>query len=148
MSTAVASRELREFGKTPDSRPLDEAIWHAWVEKGRAQDGRSGAARMKAVKWVSLVGLLALAGLWSHLTPYDVVVRFVVAAGAIVVTFHAIHAGRYASAAAFAAVALLFNPVVPVFSFSGDWPRAIVLASALPFVASLTAPIVRKERNG
>jgi len=54
---------------------------------------------------------------------------------------------HYASAAVFAAVALLYNPVAPVFSFSGDWPRALVLASALPFVASLTAPIVSKEPN-
>ena len=73
--------------------------------------------------------------------------RFVVAAGAIAVMFHTIHAGRYALATVFAAVALLYNPVVPVFSFSGDWPRAVVVASALPFVASLTAPLVRTKRD-
>jgi hypothetical protein len=88
-----------------------------------------------------------VAGLWSHLGPYDVVARFVVAAGAIAVMFHSIHAGRYALAAVFAALALLYNPVAPVFSFSGGWLRVVVLASALPFVASLTAPIVRKKRD-
>ena len=88
-----------------------------------------------------------MAGLWTHLAPYDVVARFIVAAGAIVVMFHAFHTGHHVLAAALAAVALLYNPVVPVFSFSGDWPRALVVASAVPFVASLTAPIERSERD-
>jgi len=147
MSTAVASRELREVWEPPQSRPLDEEVWHVWVEKGRAQDKRSCAARVKAVNWVSLVGLLAVAGLWSHLTPYDTLVRFVVAAGAIVVMFHAIHAGHYALAAVFGALALLYNPVAPVFSFSGEWQRALVVASAAPFVASLASRNLRKEHN-
>jgi uncharacterized protein DUF6804 len=147
MSTAVASRELRKVWEPPRSRPLDEAIWHAWMEKGRDQDRRNSAARMKAVKWVSLVGLLAVAGLWSHLTPYDVVARFIVAAGAIVVMFHAIHAGHYAFAAVFGALALLYNPVAPVFSFSGEWQRALVVASAAPFIASLAARSLRTEHN-
>jgi hypothetical protein len=145
MSTTVASRELQKVWEPPRSRPVDEAIWHAWVEKGRAQDNRSSAARMKAVNWVSLVGLLAVAGLWSHLAPYDTLVRFVVAAGATVVMFHAIHAGHYALAAVFGALALLYNPVAPVFSFSGEWQRALVAASAIPFLASLAS---RKSEEG
>jgi uncharacterized protein DUF6804 len=119
--------------------PLDEAVWQAWVRKGRAQEERSYAARMKAVKWISLAGLLlaAAAGLWSDLTPYDIV-RFVVAAGAMVLMFRAFHARQYAFAPVFGALALLYNPVAPVFSFSGAWQRALVVASAAPFVASLT----------
>ena len=147
MSTSAGLRELREVWEPPLSKPLDEAVWQAWVEKGRAQERRSSAARLKAVKWVSLAGLLAVAGLWSHLAPYDVVVRFVVAAGAIVVMLHAIHGGHYAFAALFAALALLYNPLAPVFSFSGDWQRALVVASAAPFVASLASRNVRAELN-
>ena len=145
MHTPNGLQELSEVREPPPSNRLDEAVWQAWLKKGRARDRRNGAARMVAVKWVSLTGLVVVAGLWSHLGPYDVAARFVVALGAIAVMFHAIHAGRYASAAGFAAVALLYNPLAPVFSFFGDWPRALVLAGALPFVASLTAPIVRKE---
>jgi hypothetical protein len=74
---------------------------------------------MTAVKSVSIVALLAAAGLWPHGMPYEVVVRFVVAAGALL-----------------AVLALLYDPVVPVFSFSGDWQRGLVVASALPFVVS------------
>jgi len=32
---------------------------------------------------------------------------------------------------------VLFNPIAPVFDFSGDWQRALLVASAAPFVASL-----------
>jgi low affinity Fe/Cu permease len=39
--------------------------------------------------------------------------------------------------AVFAALALLYNPVAPVFSFSGTWQRALVVATAIPFVTSL-----------
>ena len=147
MPTPIGLQELWEVRELPPAKPLDEAVWQAWLEKGRERDRRNSAARMVAVKWVSLAGLVMVAALWSYLGPYDVVARFVVAAGAIAVMFHAIHDGRYALAAVFAAVALLYNPVMPAFSFSGDWPRALVLASAVPFVASLTAPTVRKEPN-
>jgi hypothetical protein len=92
---------------------------------------------MKAVKWVSIAGLLAVAGLWSHLTPYEMAVRFMVAASAMVVMFQASHARHYTFAAVFGALVLLYNPLAPVFSFSGDWQRALVFASTVPFVASL-----------
>ena len=88
--------------------------------------------------WVSIGGLLATAGLWSHLTPYEVIVRFIVAGTAMVVMFQAFHARHYAVAAVFGGLALLYNPLAPVFSFSGDWQRALVFASTGPFVASLS----------
>lgn len=147
MSTSLGFQKLLEVRERPPSKQLDEAVWQAWVEKGRARDRRNSAARLMAVNWVSLAGLLVVAGLWSHLAPYDVVARFILAAGAIVVMSHAIHEEQYALAVMFAAVALLYNPVVPVFSFSGDWLRAVVLVSAMPFVASLTARNVRTEHN-
>ena len=74
-------------------------------------------------------------------------VRFIVAAGAIVVMFQAFHARHYAFAAVFGALALLYNPVRHAFSFSGDWQRALVVASAVPFVASLAWGSARTEHN-
>ncbi len=146
-SKVVGLQELLGVRELPPSKRLDETVWQGWMEKGRARDRRSSAARLMAVKWVSLAGLLVVAGLWSHLTPYDVVARFVVAAGAIVLMFHAIHVGHYALAAVFGTLALLYNPVAPVFSFSGEWQRVIAVASAAPFVASLTGRNVREESN-
>ena len=147
MSTSVALQGSRKAWEPPRAKPLDEGVWQAWLEKGRAQDRRSNAARLKAVKWVSAAALLAATGLWSHLAPYELVVRFIVAASAIVVMLQAFHARHYAFAAVFGALALLYNPVAPVFSFSGGWQRAVVVASAAPFVASLAWRNVRMEHN-
>jgi hypothetical protein len=146
MPTFAEPEESQSAWAPPAARPLDEAVWQAWVAKGRAQDRRSGAARIKAVKWDSIAGLLAAAGLWSHLGPFEVVVRFLVTASAMVVMFQAFQARYYAVAAVFGALALLYNPVAPAFSFSGDWQRAVV-ASAVTFVASLAWPIKRIART-
>jgi hypothetical protein len=123
--------------KGSPAMPLDEAVWQAWVAKGRARDRRSSAARVNAVKWVSIAALLVAAALWSELAAYEVVIKFVVAAGAIVVMLSLVRARRYAFAAVFGALALLYNPLASVFSLSGDWQRAVMVASASPFVATL-----------
>ena len=129
------------------AKPLnDSSLWHAWVARGRVQDRRRTAARAKAFKWASIAGLLAAAGLWSHLPPYEVVVRWLLAGGAIVVMFQAFRARHYGFAAVFGALALLYNPVAPAFSLSGDWHRYLVVVSALPFVASLAWRNARLER--
>ena len=65
------------------------------------------------------------------------VLRFLVVAAAVAVMLQTLRTRRYLSAALFAALAVLFNPIAPVFGFSGDWQRALLLASAAPFVASL-----------
>jgi len=148
MATTVGLSKATQVWELPVSTPLDEVAWRAWGAKGRAQDRRDSATRMKAVKWVSIAALLVAAGLWSQLTPYEVVVRFIVAAGAIFVMFQAFQARNYAVAAVFAALALLYNPVAPVFSFSGDWQRVLVVGSAVPFVVSLTWRKVRLAHNG
>ena len=147
MSTSVELPGPQETWSLPGATQLDEAVWQAWVAKGRAQDRRSSAARIKAVKWASIAGLLGAAGLWSHLAPFEVVVRFVVTASALVVMFQAFQTRHYAVAAVFGAIALLYNPVAPVFDFSGDWQRAVVVASAVPFVASLVWGNARMKNN-
>ena len=144
MSTSV---ELLGPWAPPASEPLDEVVWQAWVAKGRARDRRSSVTRIKAVRWASIAGLLAASGLWSHVAPFEAVVRFVVTAGAMVLMFQAFHAKRYAVAAAFGVLALCYNPVAPAFSFSGDWQRAVVGASAVPFIASLVWPNGRNRRT-
>lgn len=71
-------------------------------------------------------------------------------ASAMVVMFEALQAGYHAVAAVFGALALFCNPVAPAFSFSGDWQRAVVVTSAVPFGASLAWPngrIARTKHN-
>jgi hypothetical protein len=139
MSASVTLQKTEDVFAPPLAKPLDESVWQAWVLKGRAQDERSHAAAMKAVTWISLVTLLLVAaGLWSYIRPYDVAVRFLLAAGGLLLMFQAVHTRHYAFATVFGALALLYNPVVPVFSFSGAWQSAFVMASAVPFIVSLT----------
>lgn len=147
MSGSVVHHEFGSGWNPPLPKPEPELEWQAWVAKGRARDQRKRAARVKAVKWVSIAVLLATAAFWSHLTPYDVVVRFIVAGAALVVMTQALHAKNYAFAAVFGVAALLYNPVLPAFTFSGDWQRAVVVASALPFVGSLVWRSARAEHN-
>jgi len=123
--------------EAPAVKPLDEAVWQAWIAKGRARDRQARETRIKALKWGSIVALLALAGLWSQLTSYDIVIRCILAAAGVGMMFEAFNKRQYALVAVFAALAVLYNPVAPVFSFSGNWQRALVVASAIPFVTSL-----------
>jgi Family of unknown function (DUF6804) len=139
MSTSVTLQKAQGVFAPPLAKPLDESMWQAWVLKGRAQDERSHAVGMKAMTWLSLVTLLLVAaGLWSYITPYDVAIRFLLAAGGLVLMFQAFRTRHYAFAAVFGALALLYNPVAPAFSFSGGWQSVFVMASAVPFIASLT----------
>jgi hypothetical protein len=141
--------ETEEFSvwAPPAARPLDEAVWQAWAARGRARDRRSSAARISAVKCASIAVLLGAAGLWSHLAPFEVAVRFLVTASATVVLFQALRARQYAVSAMFGALAVFYNPVAPVFSFSDDWQRAVVAASAVPFVLSLPWGDKRAKNN-
>ena len=132
---------------TPAAMPLDGAVWAAWVARGRAQDRQSSARRVRAVKWASIAALLAAAGLWSYLTPFEDAVRLLVTASSMVVMFRAFESRNYAVAAAFGALALFYNPVLPVFPLAGNWQRAIVVVSSVPFLASLAWPDGRNVRT-
>jgi len=147
MSALAALQDPNETWKLPQGKQLDEAVWRAWVARNREQDRRGSDSRMKALKWASILGLFAAAALGSQLAPYDVAVRFIVMAGGIAAMFQAQRARRYASVAVFAAIAALYNPVMPVFTFSGAWQHALLAASALPFIASLTWRNARLAHN-
>ncbi len=137
MSDAVEVKKPATAWEAPAVKPLDEAVWQAWIAKGRARDRQSRETRTKVLMWGSIVALLAIAWLWSQLASYDTLIRFVVAAAAIGMMFDAFNKRQYALVAVFAALVLLYNPVAPVFSFSGNWQRALVVASAIPFATSL-----------
>lgn len=146
MST-IEVREAGQHWQPPASKPLDEAVWQAWLLKGRERDKQGLLRRAIAVEWISILVLLAVAGLWSQVGPYAVVVRFVVAACAIAAMFHAFRVRRYAFAVAFAGLAVFYNPLAAVFSLSGDWSRALVVASAFPFAVSLAFRTSRQAQN-
>ncbi len=148
MSDPVGLKGSTNTSTTPASKPLDEAVWQAWKVKGRAQDNRGREARIKALKWGSIVALLTVAGIWSQVPSYDIVIRCVLAAGAIGVMFEAFNKRQYALGAVFAGLVLLYNPVAPVFDFSGNWQRALVVLSAVPFAASLARRDMKEAQIG
>ena len=119
------------------SKPLNEGVWRAWLEKNRLEETRNSVARTKAVKWFCIAVLIAAAALSSHIASYQGGVRFIVALGAVIVMCQGFRTHRYYFAALFAAMIVFYNPLFPTFTLSGDWERLIVLASVIPFIASL-----------
>lgn len=72
----------------------------------------------KIMKWICIAGLL-LAVLWRPSQDYQVLLQFGVCGGALLGALHASRAGNYFWATAFAAIAVLFNPIAPfVFSIT------------------------------
>ena len=137
MSDAVGVKRPATTWEPPAVNPLDEAVWQAWKAKGRARDRQGRATRIKALNWGSIVVLLTVGGLWSQLASYEILIRCVLAAAAAGMMLEAFNKRQHALGAVFAGLALLYNPVAPVFSFSGNWQRPLVFASAIPFVTSL-----------
>ena len=130
------------------SKPLDDTVWRAWLNKNLIEERQRAVARIKTLKWACIGVLMATAVVSSYVSSpyvpaYQAVVRFAIGLGAIVILFESLRTRQYTFAALFAAVVLLFNPVVPTFALAGHW--VILLAAVLPFVASL---VWMKERIG
>ena len=67
MLTSIELPGSQKAWKPPETKPLDETIWQAWLAKGREQDRRNGTARIRALKWLSIAGLLVAAALCFYL---------------------------------------------------------------------------------
>lgn len=119
-------------------RPLDEEVWRRWQAKNRLHDERSAARFTKVVKGACMATLLVAAALPLYIAPYQNALRFIIAAGAAMVTLQALQARRYAVAALFAATGLLYNPVIPTFRLDGKWQVLIILLTVVLFGISLT----------
>ena len=91
------------------------------------------------MKSVSLAALLLAATSWRSAPNYQLLLDFVVCMAAIVVAQQAVRAKRYLWTAAFAAIAVLFNPVVPVPRPTGDLFLLMIFVCLAPFAISLAA---------
>ena len=96
---------------------------------------------------VAGIGVAASAGFFTGIALYELQIRLFVTAGAAAMMLHALHARRYAVAVVFGVLALLYNPAAPLFSFSGEWQRAVIGLSGLPFIASLTGSHAEATRH-
>ena len=67
----------------------------------------------KIMKWVSIMALL-LAFAWHPSTPYQLMLEILICVSALMVVAQAWRERKYLWAAGFVAIAVLFNPAVPV----------------------------------
>ena len=91
------------------------------------------------MKSVSIAALLLAATSWRSAPNYQLLLDFVVCMGATVVVMQAVRAKRYLWTAAFAAIAVLFNPVVTVPRPTSDLFLLMIFVCLAPFVISLAA---------
>ena len=111
--------------------------WRDWQERNHLQDLRGLALRAKLTKYASIVVLLLAVVFWSHAADYQVLLGFVVYAGAVRVAFLATDVRRYGWASLSIGMALLYNPVFPLFALTGRVAFFLVIASITAFAASL-----------
>ena len=128
--------------------PLSEARWQAWLAKGRERDHRKVGERSKAIRYIVVTVLLLAAGIGSIFEPYGMIIRFIVAAGALFFMLQAFGSAHYAVGAVFGIVAAVYNPVVPAFSFTADWQRGLVLGTALLMMVSSSWPSAKLVHRG
>jgi hypothetical protein len=91
------------------------------------------------MKWVSIAALLVAVVFWNSGVNYQLELNLVVSVAAAVVLVQAFQVKKYRWAACFVAIALLFNPAVPVFRLAGGVGFALVVVSIAPFAISLIA---------
>jgi len=91
------------------------------------------------MKWVSIAALMIAVVFWKSAADYQVELGAVVSVAAAVALMEAFQAKKYRWAASFFLIALLFNPVVPVFLLSGGVGLCLVMLSMAPFAISLVA---------
>ncbi len=114
---------------------LDEQRWLAWRSKNRRQDARWAASSLAGVVLLAVAALVLRFLVPSLAGVYDLLARFVVSGGAIILLWHAWRRQRYGSAAVFLALAALHNPLFSFLAFFGVWLPFMIVAGIPPFGA-------------
>ena len=111
--------------------------WDDWQERNLLQEMHGVALRATLTKCASIAVLLLALVFWGYAADYQAVLGFVVCAGAVRVAFLAAAARQYEWVTLFAGMAVLYNPVFPLFALTGHWAFIFVIASITAFAASL-----------
>jgi hypothetical protein len=67
MSPSVEISGPEQAWAVPPAKPLDLAVWQAWLAKGRKRDKRHKALILSFLKWVGVVGLFLGVGFFFRL---------------------------------------------------------------------------------
>jgi hypothetical protein len=89
---------------------------------------------IKILAWGSVMGLLLAALSWHAEGSYALLLDLMVCVGAIVVLKQAVRAHEYLWASVFVGMALLLNPVVPVFAPAVNLMLLLLLVGFSPLV--------------
>jgi len=95
----------------------------------------------QTMKWGSAVGLLLLATSWHAGANYRLLLDLVVSVGAIVVVTQAVRTKQYLWASGFVGMAVILNPIVPVFTPAGNLMLLLFLVVLSPIVITFAALI-------
>jgi hypothetical protein len=95
----------------------------------------------QTMKWGSAAGLLLLATSWHTGANYRLLLDLVVSVGAIVVVTQAVRAKQFFWACGFVGMALILNPIVPVFTPAGNLMLLLFLVALSPIVITFAALI-------
>jgi len=137
MSSFVQQQESHRESERLGAKPPDEARSNIRISMSQDHDLRIRDSAIRAAKWLAITALLSISVFWSHAAAYEIALRSVIVVCAVPVLLDARNAGHYSVAVLFGAIGLCYNPVVPAFTFSGDWQHAVVSASIAPFAWSL-----------
>ena len=94
--------------------------------------------RTRVVKWLCIAVLFVAFVLWQWIAEYEFPLRAVVCSGAAVVAVQAFHSAKHYWTICFLAIALLFNPAIPVFPPANRLGLLIIVLAAGAFAVSLT----------
>lgn len=93
----------------------------------------------EVMKWVPILAPLLAVVFWHFAPTYQGELNIVVSVAAAAVLIQAFQAKKYRWAAGFLGIALLFNPVMPVFPLAGGLSLSLVVLAIAPFAISLVA---------
>ena len=94
--------------------------------------------RIRVVKWLCIAVLFVAFVLWQWIADYEFPLKTVICSGAAVVAVQAFHSARHRWTICFLAIALLFNPAIPVLPLANTLGLVAIVLAAAAFAVSLT----------
>jgi|SRR5579871_1295103 len=94
--------------------------------------------RTRVVKCLCFAVLFVAFVFSQWIADYEFPLRAVVCPGAAVVALQALHSAKHRWAICFLAIALLFNPAIPVFPLANGLGLVAIVLAAVAFSVSLT----------
>jgi hypothetical protein len=121
----------------------DEIVWRAWRKRNRLEEHDRQLARVTAVKALFVAVLLLTIVFWSSAADYASAIRLALTVAATFAAMQAFKLRSYALAMIFGAMAVIYNPVFPVFLLTGSTAFAIVAMTAVAVGASMMYSSIR-----